>query len=774
MSTPIVLSEQAKQFIAACHEGGDQCFAQDLSDQYPVTYWSRVGEPLRLPPNKHGAQIFFGVNPTTVRVTPEDRERYPGRPDSYIEPRVASKDRTVKCANFIFRDYDGKNFTYPTEAEVEVQYQILLADPSKARTPKAGLRRQAHGIAEEVKFKTNPNHYRALALAYVQGLVPQPSVAQASGGGYNCFWRFNKTFFINSAADLAYIKDLQKRWVAMDPCADQGVNDLRRIFRPVGTTNYKGLYAPNYPTVAFIKFDLGLRYSVEEIHSLLPALPVHNQVRNQWTPSHNQTKTSDTGTPYQGESVIGPFNAAHDIVKLATKYGYTHHYGDKWNPPGAKNHCVTMFTATNTMLSRSWNDPAYNDGHKIDCFCLYRIWEHGGDMKAAIEGARALLGMEKKSNQPDPSIQQWAHAIQQWIVTADFSQIIPKAMQSAKGYRTDATDKRALSAVVNILIGQYNKLSGPVSLFQGSEASGLTEGTFRNAMKRLAATKLLQRITPDDSIQDGAFCYELATLAYFEQLGVVIEAKASCSIYASVFDQEKIEDAWQRTGSKAQREKALIKSLGPDALLVVSALPVGERVHAAVVGEQVHKSASAMSRILKRLEDCGLVLLERIGRQQYITLREDWQEQLAFYTPYMTTAGNRKRREFGLYSRKVADIDRRLARKMGNVVRLLDQREKYMRRLTAIMESDMQGMDADLMAEKMRRLLRADSLRRNASAEKKTVQSLDVATHRNNQAKAPWLTKNSPAVERRTRELMQELEENEMLIEARAELRRAA
>jgi len=243
MSTPI---QQVQDFYAALHRGGTHAFAQEIGS-YTTTYWWRVGEPMRLPKQEKGSALYVNVNPVTMRVTPEDRAnpKFAGKPDRYIEQRVASKDRTIECVNALYREYDGKNFTHPTPAEVEVQYQILKADPANAKTPEKGLRNQAHGLAEEVKYKTNPQHYLALALATVRNLNPQPSVVVYSGGGYNCYWLLDKTFFIKTEEDRKHIQSIQKQWVAMDPASDQKVNDLRRIFRPVGSMNYKGLYAPH-------------------------------------------------------------------------------------------------------------------------------------------------------------------------------------------------------------------------------------------------------------------------------------------------------------------------------------------------------------------------------------------------------------------------------------------------------------------------------------------------------------------------------------------------
>jgi hypothetical protein len=221
MSTPIVLSEQTQQFIAALHRGGVHRFTQELSGKYPVTYWSKVNEPLRLPPNFEGAAIYFGINPTIVRVTDEDRTKYPRFGDAWIEKRVASKDRTIACINCLYREYDGKDFADNEEA-----------------------------------FRSDIGKYKELAKAHVLSLSPAPSVVVDSGGGYQCYWMLDETFYLRSADDRTRAKDIQRRWVEMDKHADQQVKDIRRIFRIPGTINYKDVYAPHYPTVQLLKKDL--------------------------------------------------------------------------------------------------------------------------------------------------------------------------------------------------------------------------------------------------------------------------------------------------------------------------------------------------------------------------------------------------------------------------------------------------------------------------------------------------------------------------------------
>jgi hypothetical protein len=735
MNAPI---QQVQDFYNVLHRGGTHAYAQQIG-KYPLgTYWWRVGEPMRLPVQQKGAAVYVCVNPLTVRVTDEDRKNYPGQTDKYIEQRVAGKDETVECVNVLIRDYDGKDFT---------------RGKSKAE--------------KERIFQTNPEHYKALAFAHVRSLSPQPSVVVYSGGGYNCYWLLDKTFFIRSEADRKRIQDIQKRWVAMDPAADQSVNDLRRIFRPVGSINYKDLYAPNYPTVAFVTFNLSLTYSIEELAQLLPVAPLPVPTVGKSSPSHTQTKTQ--GAPYQGDSVIHKFNAAHRIEDLLDKYGYPKTGKNKRSIPGTTNRCVSVFPETNSMRSWSENDKAYHGGRKVDCFTLYRYWEHDGDMVAAVKAAAAELGIEKKSPAPAPSIQTIATALLNFIMGANLADYLPDS-EKTTGYRTQERDMKALIALINIILLGYGKLAGPVSLMQGSLQSGLTEGSFRNAVKRLTLTPFL-RCTSDDKQDGHAFCYEII-VAGFEHVGVVIEAKAKCSNPATIFNALMTEDAWQRGGSKRQRERALIKACGPDALLMVSTLREGEQTHQAVAGQRIHKSKSSVSRLAKKLEDFNVVSLQRIGRQNYITLLPGWQERVIEITPFMPTYGMKFKRELNAHIRTGENCDRRLARKLGDPIKLAAKREDAARKAFAMMESEIakQYVDLDVISEKMRRLLRDNSLRRNVSHEQRTARSVERATCK--QAIAPtWYAQSSPSEERRVVRIMQDLHDNMDLADTREVMR---
>ena len=204
---------QTEQFISLLHRGGAHRFTQNLTGNKTITVWSRTDESLKLPPLTGDENIFYSVNPTTTRVTDADREKYRGKPDSYIESFVASKNKTIAALNCLYTEFDGKDETKPTLEAIEEAYQVLRADPAKAKARDKALRNEATGKAKAAEYKTDPKKYLAMAAERVARLQPQPSVIVASGGGFQCFWLLDQPFMLATDADRARAIDAQKRWV---------------------------------------------------------------------------------------------------------------------------------------------------------------------------------------------------------------------------------------------------------------------------------------------------------------------------------------------------------------------------------------------------------------------------------------------------------------------------------------------------------------------------------------------------------------------------------
>lgn len=102
-------------------------------------------------------------------------------------------------------------------------------------------------------------------LESINQLDVPPSVLIFSGGGYHAYWLFEQTYFIDSDDARQRIIDIQYAWDDYTT-GDNHVKDLARVLRIPGTYNRKPEYAPNYPQVEIVKFDMDLVYSLDELY----------------------------------------------------------------------------------------------------------------------------------------------------------------------------------------------------------------------------------------------------------------------------------------------------------------------------------------------------------------------------------------------------------------------------------------------------------------------------------------------------------------------------
>lgn len=98
-------------------------------------------------------------------------------------------------------------------------------------------------------------------LKHVERLRPVPSVIVDSGGGYHAYWILARIFLLETTFDLERARIAQANWVHYAG-GDKGAKDITRVLRLPGTHNYKEKYAPNFPEVQFVKFNLELEYEL--------------------------------------------------------------------------------------------------------------------------------------------------------------------------------------------------------------------------------------------------------------------------------------------------------------------------------------------------------------------------------------------------------------------------------------------------------------------------------------------------------------------------------
>lgn len=769
-------TRQARQLLAILHAGSAHAFLQRIDGDTRRTLWYTVGGKLPTIPAywlKSGA-IYFGVSGTTTRITDSDRAKYAGKPDSYIEQRVASKNATIAAVNALISEFDGKDETKPTPAEVEPFYQALRSDPANAGKGESALQNEALNAAKKAKYLTDPAHYKTLAMRRIMAAPLAPSVIVDSGGGYQAYWLFTETFHLRTDEDRARAAKLQADWVKLTG-GDPGAKDVRRVLRLPGTVNYKKGYGA--PVVKFIRADFDLRYELADLESMIPT-PAPAPQRQATGKSYQPITITTPGTT--GPSVIDAFNAGTRIANLLASYGYTQS-GGKWKRPGGASGSVVVFADSNTSFHHSSSDPLHSE-HARSPFDLYCHFEHAGNVREAVKAAALAMGMERpqaeRQAHQERSAKELIEHARQWLQSANFADLIPQELQSAKGYRTLATDKRLYSAFLDIL-ARYKATSGPISNMQLSLASGVSEGTVRNSLKKLMGAGLIARMAPPEDSEGGAFWYRLV-------ISDEIVSCVPCAVYGSqeekhyrakyateTFTTHKTHDAFQRGGSKRQRRQATIKAFGPDALIVVDVLADYGPQSQQAIAQRTHQSKFTVSRLVARLEAAGAVEVQQEWRRSIVSLSAEWLEITDRLTPQMPTYGMSERRQMSAAIRTMELCDYLLAKGKGDAGKLAERSKAASVALLQQAEREMASIfDQDRQGEALHRMATHAHQQRQAAITVSNWTGLEATQHiarfMQNERIAPWLERfDAGKVER----MRQTLQNNEDLIFARAQLK---
>ena len=103
--------------------------------------------------------------------------------------------------------------------------------------------------------------------------------------------------------------------------------------------------------------------------------------------------------------VIGRFNETHSIRELLEAHGYIPKGADRFIAPDSQTGTpgVKLFRGGDieTVYSHHGSD-ALGGEHSHDAFSVYCLLEHDGDVKAAVKGAAAELGLTLSSTAPAP------------------------------------------------------------------------------------------------------------------------------------------------------------------------------------------------------------------------------------------------------------------------------------------------------------------------------------------------------------------------------------
>jgi len=114
-----------------------------------------------------------------------------------------------------------------------------------------------------------------------------------------------------------------------------------------------------------------------------------------WAPPPPPTSPARSHRPAPpGESVIDAFNDAHDVGTILESHNYTRK-GRRFASPDTTHSAGIVVLESGKVYCHQSGDPLRSD-KALDAFDLFRILDHGGDFRAAVKAAAALLGIKRE------------------------------------------------------------------------------------------------------------------------------------------------------------------------------------------------------------------------------------------------------------------------------------------------------------------------------------------------------------------------------------------
>ncbi|MGB0388876.1 MAG: PriCT-2 domain-containing protein, partial [Ardenticatenaceae bacterium] len=210
-----------------------------------LTVWFPAGEPAPIPSDVGQSgplHIYFGVHPSSV-VRPS--------------PRRATNS-TIDVVNCLYAEIDLKDHG----ADWQQVWSVVQA----AHVPPSVILFSGGGL--HLYWLLQRPYHLTIDIVDLAREDYQHIVAHSDG---------TKAIRKQNQERFAHIQGVQRRWVESQYDQerkigmDQNAKDMTRVLRLPGTINYKGKYAPHFPTVTFLKADFDLTYSLAELESYVPA-----------------------------------------------------------------------------------------------------------------------------------------------------------------------------------------------------------------------------------------------------------------------------------------------------------------------------------------------------------------------------------------------------------------------------------------------------------------------------------------------------------------------
>lgn len=113
-----------------------------------------------------------------------------------------------------------------------------------------------------------------------------------------------------------------------------------------------------------------------------------------WSPPAPRKVATSTKKQMAGESVIEQFNAAHDLAAVLESFGYKR-IGKRFAKPDSHHAPGLVLLDDRRVYCHHLGDPL-GDGKPHDTFDVFRLFEHGGDTRAAVRAAAHILGLNQE------------------------------------------------------------------------------------------------------------------------------------------------------------------------------------------------------------------------------------------------------------------------------------------------------------------------------------------------------------------------------------------
>ncbi len=362
---------RASEWLDFLHRGGNVAHFW-TADPQPTSTWFDCNPAARLAAWQEAQTVnreqYVSINPST-RIPPTNAS-------GNTEPKRISKQIPyIQCINVLHTEFDGKDWTRDGE-----------------------------------NFYDDPASYKAMALAHIRDLPYSPTLIVDSGGGYHCYWYLKDTVFIDDANRQSVV-DTQHWWVLMNG-GDQGVSDITRVYRVLGTQNRKPGWAGNYPTVTAIEYDKNRLYDYRMLAEVAGEWRQATQAATTYTPS----PIYSNGDKAQGGKVRDLFNSSTDLIALleSRQYRVKYRAGQiaRLVRPGGDTPSLTVLPADGKrppiVVAHNTADPLYRDGKGHDAYSTMQTLQHNGDWKEAYMEAKKAVGLweeQPKAKEQKPHIE---------------------------------------------------------------------------------------------------------------------------------------------------------------------------------------------------------------------------------------------------------------------------------------------------------------------------------------------------------------------------------